>query len=73
MLGSQIYIEGLGVIEITFWFDSTIKQDDKLGIYTPIVNNMKIEAYETAKQLMEMQKWIPILKRLKKQLIQLII
>lgn len=56
MLGSQIYIEGLGVIEIAFWFDKTIKPDDKLGIYTPIVNNMKVEAYEKAKQLMEMQK-----------------
>ena len=56
MLGSQIYIEGLGVIEITFWFDGTIKPDDKLGIYTPIVNNMKVEAYEKAKQLKEMQK-----------------
>ncbi len=54
MLASEIYIEGLGIIQISIFFDRTLSNRKKMEIYTPLVNNFKLEAFNEAKKIMEM-------------------
>lgn len=53
MLASEIYIEGLGIIQISMFFDRALNNQRKIEIYTPLVNNFKVEAFNEAKRIME--------------------